>query len=184
MYLVRHGQSEFNVIFSTTREDPGIEDPSITYLGAAQIEDARVFLAQKTLSSVIISPYTRTLQSADILRRGLGLLPEIEPLIREHKHFSCDIGTRASVLSKIWPNYDFSSLNEKWWPDHHEDDAMVVARARQFFQKAHPRADWDELVVVSHWGFIRGLCGLQVANGTVIKVDSSGAGEVVHVPDP
>ena len=27
-------------------------------------------------------------------------------------------------------------------------------------------------------------CGLQVANGTVVKVDRAGTGTVVHVPDP
>ena len=42
MYVVRHGQSEFNVIFGATRQDPGIEDPTVTNLGAAQIEETRV----------------------------------------------------------------------------------------------------------------------------------------------
>lgn len=184
MYLVRHGQSEFNVIFGATRQDPGIEDPAITDLGAAQIAESRDFLAGKSVTTMIVSPYTRTLQSADILRRDLAVATEIEPLIREHKHFSCDIGTHASALSAAWPHYDFSSLSEQWWPDDHEDDALVAARARQFFDKTHGRADWDGLVVVSHWGFIRGFCGLQVANGTVVKVDRGGTGTVVHVPDP
>lgn len=184
MYVVRHGQSEFNVIFGATRQDPGIKDPTITDLGAAQIEETRAFLTDKPVTSMIVSPYTRTLQSADILRRDLAVLTEIEPLIREHKHFSCDIGTHASALSETWPHYDFSSLDEQWWPDDHENDAMVAARARRFFEKTQPRADWEGLVVVSHWGFIRGLCGLQVANGTVVKVDRAGTGTVVHVPDP
>lgn len=184
MYVVRHGQSEFNVIFGATRQDPGIEDPTITDLGAAQIEETRAFLTDKPVTSMIVSPYTRTLQSADILRRDLAVLTEIEPLIREHKHFSCDIGTHASALSETWPHYDFSSLDEQWWPGDHENDAMVAARARRFFEKTQPRADWEGLVVVSHWGFIRGLCGLQVANGTVVKVDRAGTGTVVHVPDP
>ena len=30
MLLIRHGQSEFNVVYSVTRVDPGIRDPLLT----------------------------------------------------------------------------------------------------------------------------------------------------------
>ena len=99
MYLVRHGQSEFNVIFGATRQDPGIEDPAITDLERPKSPKVAIF-AGKSVTTMIVSPYTRTLQSADILRRDLAVATEIEPLIREHKHFSCDIGTHASALSR------------------------------------------------------------------------------------
>jgi len=36
MFLLRHGQSYFNLYFSETRVDPGIEDPELTPLGALQ----------------------------------------------------------------------------------------------------------------------------------------------------
>ena len=36
MILIRHGQSEFNVIYGKTRVDPGIRDPKLTELGRRQ----------------------------------------------------------------------------------------------------------------------------------------------------
>ena len=30
MILIRHGESEFNVVFNKTRVDPGIPDPALT----------------------------------------------------------------------------------------------------------------------------------------------------------
>ena len=37
MILLRHGQSEFNLHYTATRIDPGIEDPRLTPLGHAQV---------------------------------------------------------------------------------------------------------------------------------------------------
>ena len=36
MFLLRHGQSYFNLHFTESRIDPGIEDPELTELGLAQ----------------------------------------------------------------------------------------------------------------------------------------------------
>ena len=36
MILVRHGQSEFNAVYSVTRVDPGIPDPQLTDIGRAR----------------------------------------------------------------------------------------------------------------------------------------------------
>ena len=40
MILVRHGQSHFNLHFSATRVDPGIEDPELTDEGVRQAATA------------------------------------------------------------------------------------------------------------------------------------------------
>jgi precorrin-6x reductase len=40
MILLRHGQSEFNLLFTQTRKDPGIKDPRLTSLGHSQAEAA------------------------------------------------------------------------------------------------------------------------------------------------
>jgi len=36
MFLLRHGQSYFNLHFNQTRVDPGIEDPELTPLGRSR----------------------------------------------------------------------------------------------------------------------------------------------------
>ncbi|MDP9095062.1 MAG: histidine phosphatase family protein, partial [Pseudomonadota bacterium] len=58
MILLRHGQSEFNLHFSRTKVDPGIEDPQLTTLGLTQAEQAAAALAGLGLRRVVVSPYT------------------------------------------------------------------------------------------------------------------------------
>ena len=82
MFLLRHGQSEFNVHFAKSRIDPGIEDPALTELGHAQAKAAAVALGARGLTRIVASPYRRTLETASVLADSLGLPIEIDSLIR------------------------------------------------------------------------------------------------------
>src|SRR5580658_617226 len=64
MFLLRHGQSYFNLHFNRTRTDPGIEDPELTPAGIAQARTAASALTDTPLTRIIVSPYTRALQTA------------------------------------------------------------------------------------------------------------------------
>ncbi len=184
MIFIRHGQSEFNVIYGQTRQDPGIEDPAITELGAAQAKQAAGFLEGMNVRRLISSPYRRALQTASIIAERLGLSIAVNPTVREHYAFSCDIGTPRDVLMREWPGIDFSHLEERWWPNEDETDDLVAARGRNFIKTSATLPDRDQVAVVTHWGFIRGVTGLKVTNGTVLRVDPEGRGVVVRVPDP
>lgn len=184
MIFIRHGQSEFNVVYGETRKDPGIEDPSITELGAEQAAAAVGFLEGLNIKRLISSPYRRTLQTASIIASSLQVPISIDPIVREHYAFSCDIGTPRTLLTSQWPEIDFSGLEERWWPHEDETDDLVAARGKTFLADCTNMPDREFLAVVSHWGFIRGVTGLRVPNGTVVRVDHNGRGEVVGGPDP
>jgi broad specificity phosphatase PhoE len=183
MYVLRHGQSEFNVHFSQTRIDPGIEDPRLTDLGHAQAAEAAERLAHHSIRRIVASPYTRALQTATPLAKKLGLPIEIDPLIREHAHFRCDIGTPAPDLRRAWPDIDFGDLPENWWPPKGESGAQLQARCAAFALRLNRATDWGEVVYVSHWAFIRGLTGLRVTNGTVVELTPGIRAKVVHSPE-
>lgn len=190
MILVRHGQSEFNVVYAETRRDPGLEDPHLTDLGRRQIEAAGLFLRdsehRKGLTRIVASPYTRTLQSATLLAEALDLPILVDADIREHVHFSCDIGSPRPVLEQAWPHLDFGTLPDTWWPGP-EDEATVDRRAMAYRARMAEDAAWRETLVVSHWGFIRSLTGQRVANATVLRLDPTQPHpegvELVTVPD-
>ena len=171
MILLRHGQSQFNEVFAVTREDPGIEDPALTPAGRQQATAAGDRLAALDIRRVVASPYTRTLHTAEIVAEALGLPVSVEPLVREHAFFTCDIGTPASELRRQWPSFDFRDLPEVWWPSLGESDSEVQVRCEQFRQAAAVLADWSHLLVVTHWGFIRGLTGAELANGASLHFD-------------
>ncbi|RMD60722.1 MAG: histidine phosphatase family protein [Alphaproteobacteria bacterium] len=169
MILVRHGQSHFNVVYNATRRDPGIIDPGLTDEGRRQAEAAALALrAHGAARRILASPYTRTLHTAQIIAARLGLPVTVEPLVRERAYFACDIGSPRSELMARWPEFDFGDLPERWWPDPEETEAELHQRCRTFRARMAARDDWAGTVVVSHWGFIRGLTGLAVANGEMV----------------
>jgi broad specificity phosphatase PhoE len=171
MILLRHGQSEFNLHFGVTRRDPGIIDPSLTDLGHSQAAEAASQLAGQGIRRIIVSPYTRTLQTARPVAAALNLPVTIDPIVRERFAFACDIGTSRAELECSWPEHDFSALESVWWPQHEESEAAIVTRAARFRADLAARHDWADTLVVTHWGFILTMTGQSVANGQWLRCD-------------
>lgn len=171
MILLRHGQSEFNLHFSRTKCDPGIPDPKLTPLGHEQAERAAAALAGEDLARILVSPYTRALQTAAPIAQSLGIPIEVTPVVRERYAFACDIGTHRSLLTQAWPHHDFSALDEVWWPATEEAKHDIQARAERFRREMAASDDWRRTLVVSHWGFILSLTGRSVGNGEWLRLE-------------
>ena len=181
MLLIRHGQSEFNVVFSKTRVDPGIRDPKLTEEGKRQAEAVARALMGRAPRRLISSPYTRALETAHIIADVLGgLAIAIDRRVGERAAFACDVGTPLSGLRQTWPKLALDHLHEEWWPRLEESEEGLAERARDFHGdwKAHPER--AETGVVTHWGFIRASTGLTVPNCTVVRLAQRGAAEIVH----
>jgi glucosyl-3-phosphoglycerate phosphatase len=176
MILLRHGQSEFNLHFGATRRDPGIIDPRLTDLGHAQADAAASALADAGIERIIASPYTRALETAAPVARALGLPLMIDPIVGERCAFACDIGSPRTELERAWPEHDFSTLEEVWWPKQEEPEASIVARAARFRAVLAKRHDWAGTLVVSHWGFILSMTGQSVTNGQWLRCDPTTPG--------
>ncbi|WP_119302379.1 histidine phosphatase family protein [Dongia deserti] len=176
MILIRHGQSEFNVHFSRTGIDPGITDPHLTEAGRTQVRTTAEAIrrSERPIVRVVTSPYTRALQTAEILADVLRVPVDVEPLVREHAMFQCDVGTCRSALSQSWPALKFDHLEETWWPALDESEADVIRRARSFQLRAATWIDWREVAVVSHWGFLLRLTGKSLANAEHLPFDPTG----------
>jgi broad specificity phosphatase PhoE len=171
MILLRHGQSEFNLHFGATRRDPGIIDPNLTELGHAQAEAAAQELLGQGIQRIIVSPYTRTLQTARPVAAALGLPITVDPIVRERYAFACDIGTPRAALEQNWPDHDFSRIEQVWWPHEEEPEPAIIDRAARFRAALAERHDWANTLVISHWGFILTLTGQSVANGQWLRCD-------------
>ena len=171
MILLRHGQSEFNLHFTAERRDPGIADPRLTPLGEAQAGQAAAALAGAGLRRIIVSPYTRALQTAAPLARALGATVIVNPVVRERFAFSCDIGSPRTELQQAWPELDFAAVDETWWPPEEEPVESLHDRAARFRAEMAALADWAETLVVCHWGFILAMTGLSLGNGEWVRCD-------------
>ena len=172
MILLRHGQSAFNLAFSATRRDPGIPDPHLTPLGEQQAHAAADALAAEGIRHIVVSPYTRALQTAAPVARRLKLPITVNPIVRERTAFSCDIGSPRDTLAATWPDIDFSHMDDApWWPAVAESELQVRDRAERFRAEMAVLPGWRNTLVVSHWGFILCMTGRSAANGEWLRCD-------------
>ncbi len=186
MYFVRHGQSEFNVVYSITLKDPGIRDAPITQRGQSQALGAAKHLKDKRITKIICSPYTRALQTGTIIAKELGIQTMVaEPLAGERRLFTCDIGTPLSELKLKWPHVDFARVEnqssdnasggkDEWWPSADESDDDIARRVNAFAQLYVKEPDADTTLVVSHWYFIFTLSGKDTENAQIVRLDAKG----------
>jgi broad specificity phosphatase PhoE len=177
MFLLRHGQSLFNLHFTETRIDPGIEDPELTPLGQEQALAAARMLEGEVIKRVIISPYTRALQTAEPVLAVHDVPVEIMHEVRERTAFVCDVGKAPGELGRLFPRHEFGHLPERWWHDGVESAEATIARANAFRAVMAAREDQVETLLVSHWAFILALTGVSVPNGGMLTYDP-------HTPAP
>src|SRR5262249_22092883 len=128
MILVRHGQSEWNAVFSRTRIDPNIPDAPLTADGRRQAEVAAQLLTRFGIERLLVSPYVRALETAEIMAARTGIGIAVEPMVRERAAFSCDIGTPRSRLAARWPQLSFDHVEEIWWSSAIETEAELGRR--------------------------------------------------------
>jgi glucosyl-3-phosphoglycerate phosphatase len=176
MYFVRHGQSEFNVVYSITLQDPGIRDAPITQRGQTQAQGAAMHLRDKGITRIISSPYTRALETATIIADALGIQKIIaEPLAGERRLFTCDIGTPLTELKKKWGKVDFSGIeHDTWWPSVDENEEDIVRRTHAFTERYGTDTDAQTTLIVSHWYFIFTISGKDTENAQIVRRDPRG----------
>lgn len=171
MFLLRHGQSYFNLHFTETRRDPGIEDPELTPLGHEEAEAAAELLAGERITRMIVSPYVRALQTAAPVLARHDVPVTVMEEVRERAAFVCDIGSRPAVLAARFPRHRFDHLPEQWWPAGRETTEETIRRAAAFREMMARREDSETTLLVSHWAFILALTGVSVTNGEVLQYD-------------
>lgn len=177
IYLIRHAQSAFNAVYDPNKPDPMIFDAPITALGESQALEARTEIDQLGIINVIVSPFTRTLQTACLIF-GNKRPFQINATVREQLCNSCDVGTPAQELAIDYPHLDFDHLDDCWWHDGENDHRGISVEPHDILQE---RADGfaeflrreriHSTAIVTHGNFIRALTGTQPQNCEVLKFD-------------
>lgn len=188
MFLLRHGQSHFNLHYGSTREDPGLRDPGLTELGRRQVAAAAEILRRHEVRAIVASPYTRALETAEIVAETLRLAVTVDPILGEQAVFTCDIGTPRAALVERWPRLALDHIADEWWPPLAESEASLERRCREFRARMAEGGAWRGTVVVTHYHVIRTLTGHVLPNAGLVRFDPCrehpGGGTVVPVSDP
>ncbi len=184
MFLLRHGQSYFNLHYSETRVDPGIADPELTPLGHEQARTAAAGLGATRLTRIVVSPYLRALQTAEAFQASHDVPVQVMQEVRERAAFACDIGSPPDRLAARFPHHDFSHLPACWWHEGVESTAETTRRADAFRERMRGREDSATTLLVSHWAFILALTGVSLGNGQILEYDphSPAPSEIVWRP--
>jgi broad specificity phosphatase PhoE len=183
MFLLRHGQSYFNLHFNNTRMDPGIEDPELTPLGLEQAAAAADALAGAALTRIIVSPHMRALQTAEPFLEMHQAPLDIMHEVRERAAYACDVGRAPAVLAARFPRHDFAHLPAQWWHSGVETVEETTARADAFRALMAARGDRATTLLISHWAFILALSGRSLCNGEFLEYDpTQGAPERIAWP--
>lgn len=176
MFFIRHGESEFNAVFSGTGRDPGVVDAGLTERGRAQAKSAAEILKSRNITRIISSPYARALETAAIIGGVLGIKNfGTTPLLGERALYSCDVGTCKADLTKKWTAHDFSTLEaETWWPKTGETQESIQRRVNAFSALESDLEKNNSTLAVSHWYFIYTLTGLDLDNAEIVWRDDKG----------
>jgi broad specificity phosphatase PhoE len=172
IYLLRHGHSEFQTIYEATGLDPGIVDAPLSEQGKKQVREIASDVARLRVDLIVTSSLTRAIETALGALAGTSRAPIIvQPLLAERLGDSCDIGRPRSTLTREFSMLDFSTLSEHWWHDGQVDIRGTPVESPEQFEDRIVRfrvwlASRDEktILLVSHHGVFKVLCGLHLAN--------------------
>lgn len=152
VYLLRHGQSEFNV------RRTGHLDSDLTEIGRWQAERTAGRLAGEGLTSIYVSPLRRALQTIAPTCDVTGLTASVYAEVCEF--FSSEPyrdfpGLAAAAILEQFPfarlTDDFPN-GDVWWPQEIEDAAGLSARAarvRDTLLRLYAGSE-ERVLVVSH----------------------------------
>jgi len=176
LYLIRHAQSQFNAAFSQDpTTDPMIFDSPLSEFGEQQARETREHVRQLNIDRIIVSPFTRFLQTASLIF-GETRPFEINADVREQLIHSCDVGRPPHELAVDFPHLGFNHLEDCWWHDGEKDHNGIAVEPNEVLQQ---RADqyaaflkaerYHSTAIVSHGNFIRALTGIQPENCQILE---------------
>eukprot|EP00276_Gloeochaete_wittrockiana_P009143 CAMPEP_0184646036 /NCGR_PEP_ID=MMETSP0308-20130426/2688_1 /TAXON_ID=38269 /ORGANISM="Gloeochaete witrockiana, Strain SAG 46.84" /LENGTH=350 /DNA_ID=CAMNT_0027075693 /DNA_START=186 /DNA_END=1238 /DNA_ORIENTATION=+ len=140
LYLVRHGERQDSVQPNWTATAPFPNDPPLTAKGIQQAEAVAGRLAGSGISVIYSSPFLRTLQTADVISRRLGIPIKIERGIGEWLSSSIFRSGRppvlyidslsASDIADTFPTLDLSYHSVSGACHFPEDPSDIFLRCR------------------------------------------------------
>ena len=170
IFLIRHGQSEFNAAHSDGEPDPMIFDAPLTVIGQAQARKARAEAMELDIVQVITSPLTRAIQTA-MLIFGRDVPIKVAAGHRELLSHSCDVGRSPDHLKTDFPSLDFDHLDEVWWHHGPVNENGVPVEPRGVFERRISQFARDidamperPMAIVGHGDTFRELAGVSMRN--------------------
>lgn len=174
-YMVRHGQPDWGWAETMRFFGPCSAYMPLTPLGVEQIEHTACDPRLRGAALILASPYTRTMQSAQILSRRLDLPVTVEWDLHEwlyDRDMKGDLPTpeerfgREDMTRCFFFYMEHDELTGK---DNCETAAVIAERVLACLRRYDGQA--EKIIVVCHEGVIRSVTGMKAVNlGQVVPV--------------
>jgi broad specificity phosphatase PhoE len=183
IHFIRHAEGLHNQANQQAGDDSPVThstpgswrylDAKLTPHGIQQCVDVRTKLLDGVEPEIIVvSPFTRTLQTAHIMFGGSGVPFVVHDGCRERSgKFTCDKRRpKHEVVQEFQPIYDYTmdtidfdsygypQEDDVYWTQDREEDDAVTKRAIHFVQWLASRPE-NELAVVTHSSWLKHLFG-------------------------
>ena len=164
LYCIRHGQATHNVLYEelgmNAFYDKNNYDTKLTNIGYCQATElGDTWNYKHNISLVIVSPLTRTLQTAINIFKDTNCKIIALDCLKEYPQgcHTCNKRSTKNYLQDTFPRIDFSLLNsqedEMWSPDEMETIDSLLERIHQMYNFIKNK-DEKTIAMVGHNGFI------------------------------
>lgn len=158
LLLVRHGESEGNAGGIIQ----GQLDMGLTDLGRLQASWTAESLSTTKVAGIVTSPLQRSRVTAEVIGARLGLVPRLDERLMEYGFGELSGLTREEISVKF-PSIAVTgfagSLNGMWTPIPGEEGREAfLHRVRDVIDGLAEEAGDNELIVVTHGGFLNAAC--------------------------
>lgn len=170
VYFVRHGETASNV--NRSWQDPA--EP-LNETGEAQVTVVAKRLKALTFDKMIVSTIPRAIQTAEAIVAENNMPYELSDLFREIKPPTSLIGAThsndaESVMSKFKvARVEFAS-DEAWYFEDEENATDFLNRIKKSLDYLAELPE-DNILVVTHGGYLRCCLGLIITGGDCIASD-------------
>ncbi|MET9275069.1 histidine phosphatase family protein [Kribbella sp. NPDC003557] len=159
IYLVRHGEPDYEPIDSRGLPGPAADSAPLTALGRKQAEELADLLGGIRATYLVSSPFTRALHSAAIIGHRLALGVKVDYDLRDWS--PDDTGRWRGVSDVRATQAEFEAYDGEW-PDGIQRPWEPLSRVRERAQAAlarHTASTDGPVLAITHATVIRALTG-------------------------
>ena len=173
-FVMRHGHSENNEKNIVGNDQKTQSAYHITPKGKEEISISAEMLKDKRIDLIIASPFTRTRETAEIVRATLGLSED--RVVYDDRLFEINAGVFEGKNIDAYRSF-FSSLTKKFItrPENGENLMDVKRRATEALSELDRQYKNKRILIVTHentaWMLALGAEGGDIARGVKIKED-------------
>jgi isoleucyl-tRNA synthetase len=146
-FVMRHGEAHSNV--SEVLDSDRDPENHLTEAGRARVKETGELLRKQQIDLIIASPFLRTKETAEIVRREIGL-PESAVMVDERLR-ETGLGVYSGRPIKEWQK-SFTSMADRFakGPEGGESFAEVRRRMGEFLFEIERRYTNKNILIVSH----------------------------------